>query len=553
MQTGDGRVLPNPLADVLVPDKLPSSLVDYRPLVSTPLSPIENKATPKRSRSEPEDVDMGTGGPKRTAMAITDFGVGPDRANPRFDLSLIVANPLRGYPPDQILYGMPTNSELLQLDIFERRFHSDTGVFTRGQDDPATLMLQAVGARPVPVGDIEMCTFLLPQECLAIFKPFENTTDLFEAYALPERRAAVGLDLHGWTFGTRLGQEATGKWSNSVQAPTDCQPRGPPAFRKANWRELKAYLQASKQLGMPCTAAADSQLGWNVYALQSPEVLVAHCEGSQSLLLRLEGDACKGYQATKKDLAQKAKCGYCPCCAKVTHVLIPPTYPLGVDCPKKARAVRLWQQSGPMATRNYAAAAYQNNYGTVSSNWDWAARSRNIGLPAPLDMAARKMIRDDSQESRWDDDSSGFGRPPKGFPSPSPCPSAIPPLRPRDAASPSPMGPSPINPYANVKPPHPARPDLLEQSYSRPPPTQIASKLAENDDAERSQVSRGSHTQEDFGRKGSGKRERSGGRHGRSDWADGKSSKSEWRDHKTSWSDRGWSATRRYREEGRRK
>ena len=178
---------------------------------------------------------------------------------------------------------------------------------------------------------IEMFTSQAEWDQPRVITPFEQMPGFFEAFQLPERRAANGRALHGWTFGTRLGPKATGKWSNIVNAEASCQPRGAPALRKVNWRELKAYLQSSNQIGMPCTAATDSQLGWSVYAFQSPEILFAHCDGAKDILVLIEGDVSKGYQAPKNAPEQRAKCGYCPCCSKVTHVLIPPTYPLGKD------------------------------------------------------------------------------------------------------------------------------------------------------------------------------------------------------------------------------
>ena len=115
------------------------------------------------------------------------------------------------------------------------------------------------------------------------------------------------------------------------------------------------------------------------------------------------------------------------------------------------------------------------------------------------------------------------------------------------------MDPAPINPYANVKPPPPVRPGYLEEERVRPPPTQVIDPIAKSGDVDRSRDSRGSHNQEDLGKQGSGKRGDLGGRYVRSDWLPRKSSRPDWSDHKSSWSTRGWSETRRYRDEGRRK
>ena len=54
-----------------------------------------------------------------------------------------------------------------------------------------------------------------------------------------------------------------------------------------------------------------------------------HCQGAQSILPRVEGARSKGSEALKTELAQRAKCGVCPCCALATHVLVPTTYDVG--------------------------------------------------------------------------------------------------------------------------------------------------------------------------------------------------------------------------------
>ena len=80
-----------------------------------------------------------------------------------------------------------------------------------------------------------------------------------------------------------------------------------------------------------------------------------------------KGARSKGSDALKSGLAQRAKCGICPCCALATHVLAPATYDVGRYDWRKANATQLWQRFGPMATRNYAAAVYYNLYGPLPS------------------------------------------------------------------------------------------------------------------------------------------------------------------------------------------
>ena len=67
------------------------------------------------------------------------------------------------------------------------------------------------------------------------------------------------------------------------------QPLPPPVLRKINWRELVQILKAPYQLGLPTPTNTDSELGWAVYSYMAPEILLNTCEGSQSLLLRIQG------------------------------------------------------------------------------------------------------------------------------------------------------------------------------------------------------------------------------------------------------------------------
>ena len=286
----EGNLLHNPGEDRILPE-FPTSLVDFKPSLALPLKPIPNVGAPKRERGPTYACAMGPSGSKRPAVSASEYGLSLDRSSdPRFNLQLIEHAPLQGYPDWRNLYGIEPRSDLLVLPVFRKRFTSTNGVFARDGSDPATCFLAAVTAEVVPTDDIVTCTRDDVKDCIALFEPFKETPDLFLPYKLPERRVADSRQFHGWVFGTRLGPRATGKWSNMVEGPNDQQPKGAPALRNANWRELRDFLRASQQIGMPCTTNADSQLGWSEYAFQGPEVLMQHCEGAQSILLRLEGD-----------------------------------------------------------------------------------------------------------------------------------------------------------------------------------------------------------------------------------------------------------------------
>ena len=155
-------------------------------------------------------------------------------------------------------------------------------------------------------------------------------------------------------------------------------------LRKINWRELVQILRAPNQLGLPSSTNTDSKLGWAVYSYMAPEVLLNICEGSQSLLLRIEGYCTKGHESSTKELAQRAKVGLRPCCARATYVLVPPACPVSKSDRKKQNSISLWQSHGPFATRNYSAAMYANANGTLPDSWDWVASKHLLHLPSPL-------------------------------------------------------------------------------------------------------------------------------------------------------------------------
>ena len=259
------------------------------------------------------------------------------------------------------MYGIELDGALLKRPVFSTNFgagRSRNRVFTRGQNDPAAVALAAVGAVRAPADSIEMCTWDSVKMQLAAIRPFKEKEEISHVFKLPPRRVVEGRTKHQWSYGTRLGPKATGCWSNLVEDAQ--QPTLPPLLRKVNWRELLHILEANNQVGLPTSVNTDGKLGWALYAYMSPEILMGRCDGAQSLLLRVEGVCSEGSDALKNELAQRAKCGICPCCALATHVLVPAAYEIGRYDRRQANTTLLWQRHGPMATRNYAAADYYN-------------------------------------------------------------------------------------------------------------------------------------------------------------------------------------------------
>ena len=93
-------------------------------------------------------------------------------------------------------------------------------------------VLKAINAKRVPGDLLDFCTWndnsLQPE----IIRPFTDQSDLFHVFELPKRRAVDGSVMHLWSYGIRLGEKASGAWSNR---DSDKQkPRLPPVLRKIN-------------------------------------------------------------------------------------------------------------------------------------------------------------------------------------------------------------------------------------------------------------------------------------------------------------------------------
>ena len=331
------------------------------------------------------------------------YGTAPQVLRVHYSLSSIMQNPMRHYPSAESLYkNVLPDSTLLDLPVFSSTFPPDalSTSFTRGENDPAVSVLNAVGARRVSADSLQFVTWNEEAQQPEIFFPFSDASDLFHAYELPPRRVAPGQDLHHWSFGLRLGEKASGAWANQVIDKK--QPIPPPVLRKIDWRELVQILRAPQQLGLPASSNTDAKLGWAVYSYMAPEVLLNICEGHQYLLLRIEGYCTKGHEAPTKEIAQKAKVGLCPCCARATHVLVPPAYPVGTPDRKKRNQIALWQRFGPFGTRNYAAALFVNANGTLPDSWDWVASKHVLTIPSALNMEDRAVSSEGDSSGRLD-------------------------------------------------------------------------------------------------------------------------------------------------------
>ena len=182
-------------------------------------------------------------------------------AVPRYSSVDALKNPSRGYPDPVALYGMDIDPALSQHPFSGKRHdegRNPEGTFLRGQNVPATLALEVIGAERVPNENIYMCTWDDSRDVLGAVFPFADDKHHFHIYALPERRTAHGPTFHGWAFGVRLARKAVGTSSNRAEGAV--QPPLPPALRKVNYRELLMILEARNQVGLPCPINTDASL-----------------------------------------------------------------------------------------------------------------------------------------------------------------------------------------------------------------------------------------------------------------------------------------------------
>ena len=113
-------------------------------------------------------------------------------------------------------------------------------------------------------------------------------------------------------------------------------------------REASECLRAKGEVGNPAAIATVAQL----------DILFGSREGSGSILVRLDGTCARAHQGPRSEPAQRAKVGYRPCCARATHIAIPPRYTVGEFSKQKANGLQLLREHSPWAAGRLAACVY---------------------------------------------------------------------------------------------------------------------------------------------------------------------------------------------------
>ena len=92
----------------------------------------------------------------------------------RYSFSKIAKQPLRSFPSAAASYGMEPDAALLERPAFSAKCLAgrDTSrLFTRGENDPATRVMEAIGATRVPAESIDMCTWNAIRQTLENIRP----------------------------------------------------------------------------------------------------------------------------------------------------------------------------------------------------------------------------------------------------------------------------------------------------------------------------------------------------------------------------------------------
>ena len=107
----------------------------------------------------------------------------------------------------------------------------------------------------------------------------------------------------------------------------------PPALRMPAFRHLTAVLSAPGEVGDPPTMNSDASFGSSFMGCQSPEVAFSAYDADGCVLDPLVGGTPRSHSGSRRELAQRAKVCYFPCCAYATYVALPPPFAVALPPP----------------------------------------------------------------------------------------------------------------------------------------------------------------------------------------------------------------------------
>ena len=104
-------------------------------------------------------------------------------------------------------------------------------------------------------------------------------------------------------------------------------------------------------------------------------------QGDSGIPVRLQSACRRAHPGGRCVLAQRAKVGWCLCCARTTHIAVPRRYAAGGFPEGKAHRLSRWTERDPWATGCYAACVYSQRWGSLPHYRVWAAQSLEIKAP----------------------------------------------------------------------------------------------------------------------------------------------------------------------------
>ena len=122
-----------------------------------------------------------------------------------------------------------------------------------------------------------------------------------KAREIPDLPASNGQ--RHWRIGARFGPVA------SDDREQDARP--PPASHWVGVGEVSCVLSAPGRAGCPTSVKTDGYLGDSFMGYQSSELAFTSRDAGRGVLARSVGQASKGHSATKREMALRAKVGYC--------------------------------------------------------------------------------------------------------------------------------------------------------------------------------------------------------------------------------------------------
>ena len=94
-------------------------------------------------------------------------------------------------------------------------------------------------------------------------------------------------------------------------------------------------------------------------AYQSAELLFDRRDGRGRIFARLVETCARAHEASKDvDITQRARVGFCPRCAKPTHIAVPSRYAVGEFSLPKAWGISSPKERRPWAVQFYAASLF---------------------------------------------------------------------------------------------------------------------------------------------------------------------------------------------------